>query len=457
MSVDVDVVVVGAGGAGLTAAIAAAEAGASVALLEKMDRPGGNTYVSTGSIPAAGSRFQLEAGVEDDFERMARDLLAKSGPHEAEHLVRLLTQESASLVEWLVDDHGVDLRLITDYKHVGHSVTRLHAPAARQGSYLVKDLVGAAEAAGVDIVTGNPVVGLLTEDDVIVGVQVDGPRSGRYEIRAGAIVLAANGFGNNRAMLERWIPEIVGAQYFGAEGSTGEAIEWAVDRGAATANVGAYQGYAAVAYPHGSIVSWTTVEKGGCLLAPDGTRMGDESVGYSAFAKTVSNRTEQSFVVLDERICTYVEQHEREFAELVEIGGVSVAEDAAAVAAIVGADSAVVEKTLDDLAAAAAGEQADVHGRTEFGFGPLQAPYRVVRSIPALFHTQGGVVVDDTGAVIDTDGRPVRGLYAAGGVAAGVSGRDGAAGYSSGNGLLTAIGLGRITGRHAAAQTTGAR
>ncbi|MDF1706164.1 MAG: FAD-dependent oxidoreductase [Aeromicrobium sp.] len=236
MSTDVDVVVVGAGGAGLTAAIAAAEAGASVALLEKMDRPGGNTYVSTGSIPAAGSRFQAEAGVEDDPARMTRDLLAKSGPHDAEHLVRLLADESASLVEWLVDAHGVDLQLITDYKHVGHSVTRLHAPPARQGSFLVKDLVVAAQRAGVDIITGNPVVGLTTEDDVVTGVQVDGPRSGRYEIRAGAVVLAANGFGNNRAMLERWIPEIVGAQYFGAEGSTGEAIEWALERGAATAN-----------------------------------------------------------------------------------------------------------------------------------------------------------------------------------------------------------------------------
>ncbi|MDF1706165.1 MAG: FAD-binding protein [Aeromicrobium sp.] len=204
-------------------------------------------------------------------------------------------------------------------------------------------------------------------------------------------------------------------------------------------------------------MSWTTVEKGGCLLAPDGTRMGDESVGYSAFAKTVSSRAEQSFVVLDDTICRYVEAHEREFAELVEIGGVATAEDADAVAAIVGAEPEVVAATLAELAASAAGDRPDEHGRTDFGFGPLRPPYRVVRSIPALFHTQGGVVVDDAGAVVDADGRSVRGLYAAGGVAAGVSGRDGAAGYSSGNGLLTAIGLGRITGRHAAAQTVGQR
>jgi fumarate reductase flavoprotein subunit len=353
-------------------------------------------------------------------------------------------------VEWLVDAHEVDLQLITDYKHVGHSVTRLHAPAARKGEFLVQDLVAAAERLGVDIVTGNPVVGLLTEGGRVTGVRVDGSRSGSYEIRASSVVLAANGFGNNRAMLEQWIPEIVGAQYFGAEGSTGEAIEWAVDHGASTGNLGAYQGYAAVAYPHGSLVSWTTVEKGGCLLAPDGTRMGDESVGYSAFAKVVSSRTEQSFVLLDGTIRDFVAGNEKEFAELVEMGGVLERADAAGVAEFIGADPAVVAQTLTDFEAAARGEATDEFGRTDFGFGPLSQPYCVVRSIPALFHTQGGVQVDADGAVIDSDSRPIPGLYAGGGVVTGVSGRDGAAGYSSGNGLLTAVGLGRIAGLSAA-------
>ena len=49
---DVDVVVVGAGGGGLAAALAASDAGASVVVLEKLDAPGGNTALSTGSIPA---------------------------------------------------------------------------------------------------------------------------------------------------------------------------------------------------------------------------------------------------------------------------------------------------------------------------------------------------------------------------------------------------------------------
>ncbi|MCF2570807.1 FAD-dependent oxidoreductase [Brevibacterium sp. UCMA 11754] len=451
MERDVDVIVVGAGGCGLTAAIAAAESGASVALLEKEERAGGNTWLSTGSVPAANSRFQREAGVEDSPEIMAADLLRKSGPHDAEATTRLLAQESASLVEWLVDEHQVDLRLITDYKHVGHSITRLHAPAARKGEYLVKDLVIAAERLGVDVITGNPVAGLLVEDGAVMGVRVAGERIEEYEIRAGAVVLAANGFGGNREMLRTWIPEIADAEYFGAHGSTGEAVTWAEKLGASLGNMNAYQGYAAVAYPHGSIVSWTTVEMGACVLSPAGERMGDESVGYSAFAPAVSAVASESWVVLDQRICDYVRGNEEEFADLVDLGGITAATDAAAVADIIGAETATVEATLHEYAQVAQGEKSDPFGRSEFGFGPLVAPYCVVRSVPALFHTQGGVAVTDTAAVSRPDGTTVPGLFAGGGVAAGISGRDGASGYSSGNGLLTAIGYGRIAGLNAAA------
>ena len=40
---DVDVLVIGAGACGLVAAIAAHDAGADVAVIEKLDRPGGNS------------------------------------------------------------------------------------------------------------------------------------------------------------------------------------------------------------------------------------------------------------------------------------------------------------------------------------------------------------------------------------------------------------------------------
>ncbi len=75
-----------------------------------------------------------------------------------------------------------------------------------------------------------------------------------------------------------------------------------------------------------------------------------------------------------------------------------------------------------------------------------------MRVVPGLFHTQGGLKVDEHARVLRADGTPVPNLFAGGGAAAGISGKRGAAGYASGNGLLTALGLGRRAGLRAAAE-----
>jgi fumarate reductase flavoprotein subunit len=446
---DVDVVVVGAGGGGLVAALAAADAGASVVVLEKLDTAGGNSALSTGSVPAAGTRQQVEQGVDDDPDRMTTDLLRQSGPHEAEALVRRLAETSASLVEWLIDDHAVELKLIMDYKHVGHSVNRLHAPASRRGGDLVKDLVTACEKAGVDVILGNPVTGLLVEDGTVVGVHVEGERVEPYDLRAKAVVLASNGFAGNRELLRRWAPDLAGLEYFGAHGSTGEALEWGVELGGQLRNTTAFQGYAAVAYPHGSILSWTTVEKGGVLVDQTGSRLGDEIVGYSGFTTEVLAGVGPVWAVYDTRIRD-ITLREDEYRDLVDMGGAVECADLEALARTTGAPLEALRDTLASYAAAAAGDREDEHGRTDFALAPLEAPYVASRVTPGLFHTQGGLDVDDDGRVRTADG-VVEGLYAVGGVAAGISGQAGGRGYSSGNGLLTALGLGRLAGAAAAA------
>lgn len=448
MSADVDLLVIGAGGCGLAAAIAAHDAGLSTAVVEKLDRPGGNSSLSTGSVPAANSRFQREAGIQDDPETYARDLMAIAKETDDFALVKRLTQVSAETVEWLVDTVGARMQLITAYKHIGHSVPRLHAPVSRRGQDLVDDLIAAAEKRDIPIAVGNDVRELIVEDGVVKGAVIDSG-DGLSRITARKVVLAVNGFAGDPALVKRFCPEIAGAQYFGALGSTGEAIRWGEALGADMANMAAYQGYAAVADPHGSLLSWTTIEKGGFLVGADGRRFGDENLGYSGYARIVLRQGNYSFAVFDQKIFEIAMQEE-EFAELANYGGLKKVETIGDLASPYGLDPAALTEELERYNAAAAGREEDRFGRRDFGLGPLVGPFYGCRTVPGLFHTQGGLRIDGDARVLKADGTPVPNLFAGGGAAAGISGRSGALGYASGNGLLSAIALGRLAALAAA-------
>src|SRR5690606_18621551 len=107
-------------------------------------------------------------------------------------------------------------------------------------------------------------------------VSGDGVETSRIGVKS--VILASNGFGANRELVQKYCQEIAGAEYFGALGSEGEAIVWGEQLNASLANMQAYQGYAAVAYPHGSLLSWTTIEKGGILVNDQGERFGNEDL-----------------------------------------------------------------------------------------------------------------------------------------------------------------------------------
>jgi flavocytochrome c len=450
MQVDVDVLVIGAGACGLAAAIAAHDASAGVAIVEKLDRPGGNSSLSTGSVPAAGTRFQREAGIVDSPEQFAADLMRTGGPTDCPDLVRRLVATSAQTVEWLADSVGARIALVTAYKHVGHSVPRLHAPVSRRGQDLVDDLLAAVERRGIPLAVGNAVRELVTDaDGGVIGAEIETSTGERQRILARKVILAVNGFAGNRDLVARFCPEISGAQYFGARGSTGEAVLWGERLGAALGNIGAYQGYAAVSDPHGSLLSWTTIEKGGIIVNGAGRRFGDESAGYSGYTPNVIAQHGHCFAVFDQKIFD-VTAAEEEFVELANYGGVKKADTQGALAALHGLDAAAVTETIEDYNKAARGEQPDAFGRRDFALAPLVGSLYICRVVPGLFHTQGGLLVDGDGRVLRPGGRPIANLFAGGGAAAGLSGRSGAGGYASGNGLLSAIGLGRLAGLAAA-------
>jgi fumarate reductase flavoprotein subunit len=120
---------------------------------------------------------------------------------------------------------------------------------------------------------------------------------------------------------------------------------------------------------------------------------------------------------------------------------------------MIGCREAALRATLDEAAQASRAAATDAHGR-RFDLTQLLAPpFRAAKVTGALFHTQGGLAVDQGCRVLARDAagalQPLPNLRAAGGAARGVSGNH-PSGYLSGNGLLSALAGGAVAGRTAA-------
>jgi fumarate reductase flavoprotein subunit len=435
----------------MVAALAAAKRGSRVVLLEKGSEPAGNTARSTGLIPAAGSRLQREAGVTDDSpERMAEDILRKNDYESDPEITHLLCEESGPLVEWLVDEVGCGMICHTDFLYPGQSRYRMHGPKESYGSELVHQLESAVhDDHRIELLMNIPAHGLLRDGDRVSRVETaDGV------IQAGAVVLALDGFGANREMVNEHLgPEAAEALYYGAPDNTGEGISWGMSLGAATEHMGSYQGHASVAAPDGPLVTWGVVVNGAILVNTDGCRFGCETVGYSEFAGAVMAQPgREAWEVFDEEI--YEASRGTRFDEVVEAGKVRRFENLEDLAEAFGLPVDALAATVEEAGRSARGEAADPFGREEFGCGPLEPPFYGIHVRGALFHTQGGLKIDTRARVLRPDGMHVPGLYAGGGTAVGVSG-SGYEGYSSGNGLLAATVLGRIAGEAASSEMRG--
>ena len=450
---DVDLLVAGAGAAGGAAALAGAERGLTVVLIEANEhyRHGSNTAMSTSMVPAGGSRWQQEAGIDDSPEQFLGDIMRKTKGQADEVLARALTEVAPELVAWLADRWHVPLGLVTDFHYPGHSADRCHAVPDRSGATLHRYLLDAVQATdAITLMVPMRLVDLALESGSGVTAHVQTPDGDAERIDARAVVLATNGFGADATQVRELIPQIADGVYHGGEGSTGDALRIGRMLGVDTGYLDAYQGHGSLATPHGILLTWAFVMHGGVLVNADGRRFGDETVGYSEFGPEVVRQPSGiAWAVYDERIHQTLTPF-KDYQDIIASEAIHWADEVADVARITGTPLDALIDTLARADRAAAGQAPDPHGRSDWE-APLAAPYAVVKVTGALFHTQGGLRVDGHGRVL-REGAPLDGVYAAGGAANGISGH-GADGYLAGNGLLSALGLGYLAGHDVAARS----
>ena len=445
----VDVLVIGGGGCGLSAALSAHEHGAEVLVLERDSSALGTTSMSTGLIPGAGSRFQKEKGIEDTPEIFTADILHKTKDQTDHAMAAHMAEQSAPTVEWLADHCGVPLSLVDSFDYPGHSRRRMHGSPNRTGSELMGALHDAMARNALDVVLDAPVTDLFADDGGrIHGVRITRPDGTIEDLGCHALILSCCGFAGNQDMLKEYIPEIVAAEFFGHPGNKGDAIRWGRALGAAVGDIHAYQGHGGLAYGQGVPILWAHIMEGGFQVNAEGKRFSNEAKGYSEQAvEIVAQPDHFAWSIYDER-CHDIMKEFDDYHDALKADCIRKAETADDLLKITKLPETLLQ-TLGDVAAMTRGEQEDAFGRDFTGHSVLEPPYYAVKVSPALFHTQGGLIVDNNGQVKKEDGSLLPNLYAGGGAARGISGPS-CWGYLAGNGLITATALGRLSGRAAA-------
>jgi len=488
MTDDFDVVVAGCGVAGLSAAVAAAETGASVAVLERStyDERGGGTRYTTAAL-----RMESEDAVSDDFPSRFLDNcgyhvqpdfaastvldydnwspLVRAASFTDPELVSFLVDAAPPTIAWL-KARGVKFGGIGFYGLTPRASPRIAISGG--GLHLIEVMTAHAEKLGVRFFYETTAQSLVqSETGAVCGVRAGvRPGSGAPVFQCRAVILACGGFQGNAEMVVRYIgpkgrylrPVSRGSYY-----NKGEGIDMALRIGAAPA--GDFAEYHAepidprssatepivMAYPYG------------ILINAQGHRFVDEAPGPidASYERTTRIIAEQkggiAFCILDDKVnaiegwrrCVRSDEPPETTADIAALGRK------------LGFDGEAAQRTIAEYNRACPVEGAfdprTLDGVATVGVSPKKSnyavsldtlPYHVYPIISSNTFTFGGLKVNASTQVVGNDGDPLPGLYAAG-ETAGMYYGD----YPGATSVLRGAVFGRRAGEHAAEQAAGTR
>jgi len=206
-------IVVGSGLAGLSASSEIIARGIPVCLLERSAKPGGNSMKASSGINGAPTRYQSEVDTSfyADTLKSAGHAVQVRGK-ERETLMGVLTGESKSAIDWLVDDIGVDLSVVA--RLGGHSMTRTHRGGGKlpPGAAIITSLLKTLRDSPLfNIETEATVTKILkSSEGIIYGIRYENAQ-GEVKELFGPVVFATGGFaGDAFGMLAKYRPDLAG-------------------------------------------------------------------------------------------------------------------------------------------------------------------------------------------------------------------------------------------------------
>lgn len=442
---EADVIIVGAGAAGMTAAITATENGANVIVLEKSNVLGGNTVCAANGINGADSAVQLanETYVEKEASVEGLEHLQMNNEDARENLVKAFAENSGETLDWLSSlgvNFEVDIQedernseqnyyMVKDTTDGSTAITMINRVSAK-----LKDL-------GITVYYSMDAHDLVQDDNgTVTGVIATDANGEEITFSGKAILLATGGFGQNSELVGQYNEHMANAVTDEVAPTTGEGLLMALSVGADTANLDAIQTFPAVIPGYGMILPFNL--PGG--FTPDALYVNNSAERFTAEAFEIPD----AILAQDkgEVYCVFDDSGMNDgLQNLMNLGYVQSGETAEELAEKLGIDGTVLQTTIDSFNEDIADGTDDAFGR-EQNLNPIEGTLYGYRFGVGAHYFMGGVLINEKTQVIDTEGNPIDGLYAAGEVTGGFHGTF----RVDGSGLGDSFTFGRIAGRELA-------
>jgi flavocytochrome c len=457
-----DVIIVGGGGAGLAAAVSASNQGASVIVIEKMGAVGGNTLVCGGIYNCPDPALQKPEGIEDSPEFYAKQTWEGGDKVANKALVDVLCYNAYDGLQWI---KSLGLKFSDKITQgAGSLYRRTHVCLEPMGSgYIRVYMANLSAKKGVEILVSTKGESLIKDaSGKVVGVNATAADGGKLTLHAKkSVIIATGGFSANVEMRQKYNTSgkwpILGPDIMTTNrpGATGDGIVMAQAIGADLVDMEQIQLLYLGNPKNGSMTRYTPR----CLSGTD----------KIIFVNKEGNRFVREDGRRDEICCALLKQPAK-IMYIVESGdgddvvpldkmmtadGIPVrqaekdgdlfsSDTIEGLAAKIGCDPAALKASVEAFNASVATKK-DAFGRQLYSIPMTKGPYIATPRVACVHHTMGGVRIDTKCSVLDTAGKIIPGLFAAGEVTGGIHGSN----RLGGNAVVDTVVFGKLAGESA--------